>query len=189
MSGRQQLVPADHPVEEAAEEAAEGADLLRQLVGSPVQEPPSVAQPLLHGVVTGQLVAIADAGLTPLVVVSSLQPGARALRARTVVDLQDVHIGQQVVLAFEQGDAERPIVMGVLRSEDFNWPIAAQPEHAEVAVDGDSLIVSARQRLVLRCGKASITLTRAGKVLIDGAYVQSRSTGMNRVKGGSVQIN
>jgi len=42
---------------------------------------------------------------------------------------------------------------------------------------------------VLRCGKASITLTREGKVLIHGSYISSRSTGVNRVKGGSVQLN
>ena len=42
---------------------------------------------------------------------------------------------------------------------------------------------------MLRCGKASITLTREGKVLIKGAYLSSRSSGVNRIKGGSVQIN
>jgi hypothetical protein len=41
----------------------------------------------------------------------------------------------------------------------------------------------------LQCGKASITLTRAGKVLINGAYVSSRSSGVNRLKGGSIQLN
>ena len=30
---------------------------------------------------------------------------------------------------------------------------------------------------------------RAGKVLIRGAYLLSRSSGVNRIKGGSVQIN
>jgi hypothetical protein len=49
--------------------------------------------------------------------------------------------------------------------------------------------VSAKERLVLRCGKASVTLTRAGKVIIEGSYVVSRSTGVNRIKGGSVQLN
>ena len=47
----------------------------------------------------------------------------------------------------------------------------------------------AKKQLVLRCGQASITLTEAGKVLIQGSYVSSRSSGINRVKGGSVQIN
>ena len=51
------------------------------------------------------------------------------------------------------------------------------------------MIVSAKEQLVLRCGKASITLTKAGKVMIQGSYVLSRSTGVNRVKGGSVQLN
>jgi hypothetical protein len=49
--------------------------------------------------------------------------------------------------------------------------------------------VHAKEQVVLKCGKASITLTKAGKVLIQGSYVLSRSSGINRVKGGSVQIN
>ena len=57
------------------------------------------------------------------------------------------------------------------------------------AFDGQRLIVSAKEQLVLRCGKASITLTKAGKVLVEGTYLLSRSTGVNRVKGGSVQLN
>ncbi|MEP7119602.1 MAG: hypothetical protein ABJE95_01785, partial [Byssovorax sp.] len=36
---------------------------------------------------------------------------------------------------------------------------------------------------------SSITLTRAGKILIRGAYVLTRSSGVNRIQGGSVQIN
>ena len=37
--------------------------------------------------------------------------------------------------------------------------------------------------------KASITLTSAGKILLRGAYILNRSSGVNRIKGGSVQIN
>jgi len=59
----------------------------------------------------------------------------------------------------------------------------------EVDADGRRLVVKARDKLVLRCGQASITLTRAGKVLIDGTYVSSRATGTNRVKGASIQLN
>jgi hypothetical protein len=59
----------------------------------------------------------------------------------------------------------------------------------EARVDGHRVVLDAEQEIVLRCGKASITLTRAGKVLIRGAYLLSRSSGVNRIKGGSVQIN
>lgn len=47
----------------------------------------------------------------------------------------------------------------------------------------------AEEEIELRCGGASIVLTRAGKVLLRGAYLLSRSSGVNRIKGGSVQIN
>jgi hypothetical protein len=63
------------------------------------------------------------------------------------------------------------------------------PGQVEVDADGERMIVAAREQLVLRCGKASITLTKAGKVLIQGDYVLSRSSGVNRIKGGSVQLN
>lgn len=64
---------------------------------------------------------------------------------------------------------------------------AERPE--EVIVDGKKVIFDAKDEIVLRCGKASITLTRAGKILIRGAYLLNRSSGVNRIKGGSVQIN
>jgi hypothetical protein len=138
-------------------------------------------------VVVGELIAIADEGCTPLVLFPG-QPGSAAVRARTVVDLHGAHIGHSVVLMLEGGDASRPIVMGVLRQAG-GWPLAESPAQVEVDANGERMIVSAKEQLVLRCGKASVTLTKAGKVLIQGSYVSSRSTGVNRVKGGSVQLN
>ena len=138
-------------------------------------------------VIVGELLALADEGQVPLVRYPG-QPGAEALRARTTVDLHGVHIGQAVVLMFEQGDPLRPLVMGVVRGH-AGWPETDRPAQVNVDADGQRLVVNAKDQLVLRCGKASITLTRAGKVLIEGAYVLSRSTGVNRVKGGSVQLN
>ncbi|RYF47599.1 MAG: hypothetical protein EOO27_37130 [Comamonadaceae bacterium] len=144
-------------------------------------------EPTMPSVVVGELIALTDGGLTPLVRYAG-QPGSAALCARTVVDLHGAHIGQAVVLQFENGDPMSPIVMGVLRPV-AGWPLTEAPLQIDVDADGERMILSAKQQLVLRCGKASITLTRAGKVLIQGAYVSSRSTGVNRVKGGSVQLN
>ncbi|WP_432729326.1 DUF6484 domain-containing protein [Variovorax sp. W6] len=164
-----------------------GRDLIEaQLAANVTQE--AIVGPW-HATVVGELVAIADEGRTPLVVFAG-QPGTAALRARSVVDLHGAHIGRAVVLMFEQADPARPIVMGVLRGA-AGWPQSEVPAPAQVEVDadGERLLVSARAQMVLRCGKASITLTRAGKVLIQGSYVLSRSTGVNRVKGAAVQIN
>jgi len=159
-----------------------GRDLIEPLPGEADSAPPWQGM----GLVVGELIALADDGRTALVVDSSSAAPAR--RARSVIDLQAVHIGCHVVLMFERDDPARPIVMGVLRGDDTHVA-GAPPGQVEVSADGDRMVVTAREQLVLRCGKASITLTRAGKVLVDGSYVLVRSTGVNRIKGGSVQLN
>jgi hypothetical protein len=99
-------------------------------------------------------------------------------------------IGKGVVVLCEQGDPRRPIIVGVLQERALlTEDKEAEPRPLSVEADGDRLVVTAEREVVLRCGDASITLTRAGKVLIKGNYVVSRSTGMNRIKGGAVQIN
>jgi hypothetical protein len=133
------------------------------------------------------LIGFKDEGQAPLVLFPG-QPGSAALGAATVVDVHGSHIGRQVVLMFENGDPRRPIIMGLLRTPQA-WPLLEQPGQVEVEADGERLMVSAKEQLVLRCGKASITLTKAGKVLVQGTYVSSRSAGVMRIKGGSVQIN
>ena len=167
---------------------AQPDDLSRLLKAKPVkrQAASALSVAAVPSVIIGELLAIADDGKSPLVIYPG-QSGTAALRARTVLDLHGAHIGQSVVLQFEGGDPTLPIVMGVLRQTD-KQPLEA-PGNVQVDTDGARMVVSAKEQMVLQCGKASITLTKAGKVLIQGSYVSSRSTGVNRVKGGSVQLN
>ena len=95
-------------------------------------------------------------------------------------------VGKPVVLIFEEADQTRPIILGVVCDPEPALP-KALPIVAKV--DNEKLIFTAEKEIVLRCGQASITLTRAGKVIVRGAYLLSRSSGVNRIKGGSVQIN
>jgi len=139
------------------------------------------------GVVVGELIGMTDDGHTPLVVYPR-QTGSAAIPARAIVDLHGSHVGKHVVLVFEAADPAKPIVIGVLRDSGKS-ALEERPGNVELETDGDRMIVTAKEQLVLRCGKASITLTKAGKVLINGAYVSSRSSGVNRVHGGSVQLN
>ena len=179
------LDKVEHDSVEVAEQQT-GAHLLRPLMELQATKP---AQPASSpGVITGKLIAIKDEGRTPLVLYPG-QPGTAAIGARTVIDLHGQHIGKKVVLMFEGADASRPIVIGVLREGNEGWPLTEQPGQIEVDADGQRVIISAKDQIVLRCGKASITLTQAGKVLIQGSYVLSQSTGTNRIKGGSVDIN
>jgi hypothetical protein len=51
------------------------------------------------------------------------------------------------------------------------------------------LVLEAGEEISLRCGKSSVTLTRNGTVIVRGAKVVSRSSGVNKIKGASVSIN
>jgi hypothetical protein len=140
-----------------------------------------------YAVFTGILVGFADEGRTPLVTFSG-QYGTAALAARATLDLHASHVGSEIVLVLEGGDASRPIVLGVLRKRDPN-ALEPRPGSVEVDADGERMIVSAAEQLVLKCGRATLTLTKAGKIIIEGTYISSRASGVQRIKGGSVQLN
>lgn len=76
-------------------------------------------------------------------------------------------------------DGVPPVLIGLLQ-------VTAEQD---LEVVGRHIAITAGESFTITCGKASITLTKAGKVVIRGADVLSRSSGINRVKGGSVQIN
>jgi hypothetical protein len=110
--------------------------------------------------------------------------------ARTTVPLRRAMVGADVVVLYEQGDPHKPIIVGVL--QDFRSPVGdeAQPrQQVSIQADDERFVVSAEREIVLRCGDASITLTRAGKVIIKGNYILSRSTGYNKIKGAAIDIN
>ena len=105
-----------------------------------------------------------------------------------------VSADKDVLLVFENNDPGLPIIMDTLYSlvDEIteSSTIALEVERTkDVLIDGKQVTFDAKEEIVLRCGKASITLTKAGKVLIRGAYVLNRSSGTNRIKGGSVQLN
>ncbi|WP_053213920.1 DUF6484 domain-containing protein [Pseudomonas sp. Q12-87] len=135
----------------------------------------------VEGVVIGVLLDVPKAD-APVVAFPGC-PVDSGLAARTTTPLTREDIGAQVALMFEAGDVARPLVIGRIQ----RLPETAPPAVAHL--DGERLEFTAEREIVLRCGKASITLTREGKILIRGAYLSSRSSGVNRIKGGSVQIN
>jgi hypothetical protein len=146
-----------------------------------------VAQRSVHGVVIGVLIGFQEEGRTPLVIFPG-QAGDAATPARTTHDVHGAHIGRDVVLMFENADPRLPIIVGLVQRPD-GGPLPRTDLTAEIDSDGVRTVVAAREQLVLRCGAASITLTRAGKILIEGTYVSHRSSGVMRIKGGSVQLN
>jgi hypothetical protein len=129
--------------------------------------------------VIGRLVEVSEGRI----IVSLSVAGMNFLRpARATSNLDRADVGKEVVLIFANGRIEEPIIVGILQPPPGAGSV-------RVKADEERLTLTAAKEIVLECGEASITLTKAGKVLIRGAYILSRSSGVNRIKGGSVQIN
>lgn len=133
------------------------------------------------------------------------------LGAISTLPVTQAQKGRQVALMFAEGELNRPLIIGFIHSplqemiEGFELSAALaddgkQVEKAEAAratsgfaddvfIDGKKIAFEAAEEIVLSCGEASITLTRAGKILIRGKYLLNRSSGVNRILGGSVQVN
>ena len=125
---------------------------------------------------------------TPLVTGLPGCPG-EVFRAESTVMLSRSDSGATVVVLFE-ADSSSTVILGVVRSRRVE-PEEAAPAAPVVAIraDEERIVLEASREIVLRCGAASITLTRAGKVTIQGNYVLSRSTGYNKITGAAVDIN
>ncbi len=149
---------------------------------SRMSQPPALS----GGVKLGTVVGWDDAG-RPLVAFAD-NPTDEPLAALATVAVGAEDVGREAALLFVGGDPTRPLIVGLLQPPAARTPVAAAVG-VEARVDGERIEFNAEREIVFRCGKSSITLTRAGKVLIEGAYLLSRSTGVNRIKGGAVQLN
>lgn len=98
---------------------------------------------------------------------------------------------QPAVVVFGNGDPSQPVIIGFVEPlvPEPAAPVADHQPIIEADVDGRRVRITAADEIVLECGQASVTLRRNGRVIIRGTYVETRSDGTNRIKGGQVQIN
>lgn len=119
------------------------------------------------------------------------------------------HIGRQVGLLFAQNSDKTPVVVGIIHNplhsilDNIEIVDSAQDQTLfepkaikedvldsnDVVVDGSRVVIEGKDEVVLKCGEASITLNKNGKISIRGKYLLNRSSGVNRIMGGSVQVN
>ncbi len=171
------------------------------------QETPTPFSTISPGeIVIGTLVEVDEQG-QPVVDFSG-NPSGQPLKAMTTLALTQTHIGRQVALLFANGDMKEPVIMGMIHSplqamlenftqvqveDESDLPDGTKQESGfeidDVLIDGKKITFEAKEQIVLKCGESSITLTQSGKILIRGKYLLSRSTGVNRIMGGSVKVN
>lgn len=129
------------------------------------------------GVVIGEL-AGADPEDRPLVRIDDREP----VRARAVWMAEPPDwarcAGLRVVLGFVDGDCGWPVILGLLD---------APPREPQKTPD--TIRIASGKDLVIECGKSKIALRADGRIEIRGGHLISRSSGPNKVKGGTVHIN
>lgn len=116
----------------------------------------------------------------------ALSDGRGPVKALSTVGFAENEVGVKIVIAFENGNVRAPIIIGRLKDGQARETPATLPV---CRMDGDRVVLQAAREIELRCGDASIVLTRAGKVLIRGNYVLTRSRGANKIKGAFIDIN
>jgi len=91
---------------------------------------------------------------------------------------------QRVQLRFQDGDIRRPIIIGLsqeVRQEGVPPPLRA----------GDGTLLEVLEHadgVTLRVGKASLRLMQDGRIFLKGTYIETCAEGLNRIKGGTVDI-
>ncbi|UXH78775.1 DUF6484 domain-containing protein [Roseateles amylovorans] len=157
-------------------------DLMSDMTGPAPQG--AVPMPPGPGVVVAEFCGIDEQGHPRIRLPNATAP----VIARTTIALPRRAAGQQALVFHDASASGGPIITGLLREPQ---PLAAEPSAMpfELEIDDERVVLNAGRQLVLRCGQASITLTREGKILLRGTYVCSQSSGVHRINGASVEIN
>ncbi|MCC7143848.1 MAG: hypothetical protein IT349_17250 [Candidatus Eisenbacteria bacterium] len=140
----------------------------------------------VNGAQIGRLLAVTG-DQRPLVDYPAAVNGARVavLAAHPPGGLLDAAVGRHVVLLFEDGDPEKPILTAFVQ-EGAEQRVGA-PDYLKV--DGEVIAIEAARELELRCGEASIRLTQDGRVIVKGVQITSEAKGLQRIRGAAVRIN
>ena len=109
---------------------------------------------------------------------------------------QKANIGREVLIVFDGGNPDLPIIIGVMESIiddlvslEMNGPSDPDKKPVEAKVDGKRIEFEAEEEIVLKCGNGSITIKKEGKIIVKGTEIVSRASGRNKIKGGSVELN
>lgn len=143
-------------------------------------------------------------------------PADKPVPALSTQPIKQQDVNRKVALLFNNGDPAQPVIMGLIHNpldeilqnveltplEDADTSLFSETaersrkvadikrdKDEQVFVDGKQVMIEGAEEVTFKCGKASITLTKAGKILIRGTYLLNRSSGVNRIMGGSVQVN
>ncbi len=103
--------------------------------------------------------------------------------ARATIAIQRDDLGREAMVSLLNEDPRQPVVTGLFVDPQ------APARRRTVEIRADGLDFEAASKIVFKCGKSSITLHRDGKIVLQGKHLLSRASGVNRVRGGTIELN
>jgi hypothetical protein len=176
---------------------------MQQLLDRPVrlrskQRHYQTATDIQHSVVAPRIARAVGFGARNRVLVRLPEASESVLSARLLKGISRDDLwspsgeGQEVLVVFDAGDLEKPVVVGLLASEDEETS-AQHLRKADSITDSKTppqqVVIEALAELMLKCGSGSITLRKDGKIVLRGTHLLARASGPIRIKGGHVEIN
>lgn len=136
-----------------------------------------------EGFFIARIAAFSDDG-SPMVTVDGFLSSPTL--AISMCTLDDTKIGDLFGLMFQNGQLQRPVLMGKLQQS-----ILTLGKNADCKVEQsqDYVSINAGKEIHLQCGDSHLLLTADGHAEIRGKRVINHSTGLNRIRGASVRIN
>ncbi len=130
------------------------------------------------GIAVGEVAGVDDKGRPQVRCGESAVPRTASVVWLPVAPDWSASVGARVVVAYENGDEDQPIIIGLLDAP--RTMREAKPR---------TLRIESERELIIECGKSKIALRADGRIEIRGGHLVSRSTGPNKVKGASIHIN
>lgn len=111
--------------------------------------------------------------------------------ARTILSINTAEEEKQLLdadvllLLWRNGESVTPIIVGILRERFESRRLRSDA----VGRVKRRVIVEASEEILFECGESSLRMRKDGRVTTKGRNLVSRSSGANKIKGASIQLN
>lgn len=140
--------------------------IVNELLDKELGEPVHIATPLI-----GTLIDLNTKGEATI---THPYAADKEFIAVTTVKLTSQDIGRDVVLLFNGGQANQPIITGIIQSP---------------AAPHEPLVIDNPTGIEFKSGRAKIEMNSEGHIFITGVTIQNQASSAIRVNGASVKIN
>ena len=140
-------------------------------------------------ILIGQLIAVDPDGRPLVDIPGCIGPCvARLLQdVLNLAEINEIELPTMVLLAVPAVDDDSPVILGLIndtlsqpsQKHEIDLPCG---DKQHVSIDGEQVMLEAKEEMVLSCGKSSITLKKNGKVIIKGVDLINRAARTNKNK-------